>query len=978
MESAKHKHLACIPSSLFPHFFFLFALLISRQFSVANAQNATQRTVRVGVVLDLGSMAGKRSKTSISMALEDFYTINGNFSTKIEFEFRDSMNDVVSAASAAVDLLKNSQVEAIMGPLTSTETEFVAYMCNRSEVPLLSFSATSPAISPSHLPFFVRANLNDSSQSIPIAAFIQNFGWREAVPIYEESEYGSGIIPSLTDALLSVDTKIPYRLVIPTEATDDRIDSELYHLMTLQTRVFVVHMLPALASRFFQRVQVVGMMSEGYVWIVTDSVGDVLETFDPYIQNSMEGVVAFRPYFDLSDKVKSFNARFREQFRQDNPGTEVADPNIYQLWAYDAVWAMAMAVENSKVTNSTFVIPSSNDTTSDLSSIGVSETGPILLSAILGTTFGGLAGNFSLVDGQLELSAFEIVNVVGKSARSVGFWTPDKGITPEMDSNKGSNNANNLKSIIWPGDLTMAPKGWILPTNGKVLRIAVPAKVGFSVFVNVSGPVKKNVPTSEVTGYCIDIFNAALSKLPYAVPYEFYPLDVNSYNDLVYQVYLKNYDALVGDVTIRANRTNYVDFTMPYTESGVSMIVPLSSDSSQSMWIFLQPLTRELWLTSMAFFVFTGFVVWVIEHRINKEFRGTPWQQFGLIYYFAFSTLVFAHKEKLESNLSRFLVIIWVFVVLILTSSYTASLTSMLTVQQLQPSVTDVNQLLKQGDYVGYQDGSFVKDLLLKLGFEDGKLKNLSTADDYADALAKGSANGGVAAIFDEIPYVKVFLSQYCSNNYVMAGPTYKTDGFGFVFPRGAPLLQDLSRAVLSVTEGDEMTLIERKWLGDSDTCTSSSTSVSSSSSSLGFRSFAGLFIITGSVSGLMLLIYIGMFLYKERETLKNLTTIDQTPWEKIQAWFQHYDQFDQKLKSPTFKEYVRSPRSQEGSRDGAVRQTRFVGSSSPGNSSNQLSETSFDFAQGEATPPPEIESCSISNGGPTEEIELTGHSLEG
>lgn len=135
----------------------------------------------------------------------------------------------------------------------------------------------------------------------------------------------------------------------------------------------------------------------------------------------------------------------------------------------------------------------------------------------------------------------------------------------------------------------------------------------------------------------------------------------------------------------------------------------------------------------------------------------------------------------MESNLSRFVVLIWVFVVLILTSSYTASLTSMLTVEQLQPSVTDINQLVKQGDYVGYQDGSFVRDLLVKLGFKEEKLKSLTTADNYADALAKGSANGGVAAIFDEIPYVKVFLSQYCGNKYVMVSTTYKTDGFGFV-----------------------------------------------------------------------------------------------------------------------------------------------------------------------------------------------------
>jgi glutamate receptor, ionotropic, plant len=441
--------------------------------------------------------------------------------------------------SSAVDLLKNSQVAAIMGPQTSSETEFVAYLCNRSQVPLVSFSASSIAISPSHLPFFIRANLNDSSQSVPIAAFIQHFGWREVVPIYENSDYGSGIVPSLVDALQSVDTKIPNRLVISTEATDDQIDEKLYHLMTLQTRVFVVHMLPALASRFFHRVQMVGMMSEGFVWIVTDSVGDVLETLDPDVINGMEGVIGFRPYFPPSAKVKSFTAQFKRRFQQDNPGTEVEDPTIYQLWAYDAVWAMAKAVETAKVTDPSFVIPSSNGTTTDLSTLGVSQTGVKLLNALFDTTFGGLAGNFRLVDGQLQLLAFEIVNVVGKGPRSVGFWTLDKGIIREIDSNSGNNNANNLKSIIWPGDLNVAPKGWVVPTNGKVLRIAVPAKPGFSVFINVSGPIKNNVPTSAVTGYCIDVFNEALSKLPYATPYEFYPLSMDSYNDLVYLVYLK-------------------------------------------------------------------------------------------------------------------------------------------------------------------------------------------------------------------------------------------------------------------------------------------------------------------------------------------------------------------------------------------------------------------------------------------------------
>lgn len=137
-------------------------------------------------------------------------------------------------------------------------------------------------------------------------------------------------------------------------------------------------------------------------------------------------------------------------------------------------------------------------------------------------------------------------------------------------------------------------------------------------------------------------------------------------------------------------------------------------------------------------------------------------------------------EEKLESNLSRFMVIIWVFVVLILTSSYTANLTSMLTVQRLQPTVTSVQDLLRNRDFVGYHKDSIVAYWLEEMGFRKETLLGYSTVEEYADALQRGSDNGGVSAIFDEIPYLKVFLSKYCEG-YTMVGPTYRLGGFGFV-----------------------------------------------------------------------------------------------------------------------------------------------------------------------------------------------------
>ena len=110
----------------------------------------------------------------------------------------------------------------------------------------------------------------------------------------------------------------------------------------------------------------------------------------------------------------------------------------------------------------------------------------------------------------------------------------------------------------------------------------------------------------------------------------------------------QKFDAVVGDTTITANRSSFVDFTLPYTESGVSLVVPIKDNGTRNAWIFLKPLSRDLWITSGCFFVFIGFVVWILEHRINDDFRGPPAHQIGTSLWYSFSTMVFAQR-KLQS-----------------------------------------------------------------------------------------------------------------------------------------------------------------------------------------------------------------------------------------------------------------------------------------------------------------------------------------
>lgn len=132
------------------------------------------------------------------------------------------------------------------------------------------------------------------------------------------------------------------------------------------------------------------------------------------------------------------------------------------------------------------------------------------------------------------------------------------------------------------------------------------------------------------------------------------------------------------------------------------------------------------------------------------------------------------------SNLARFVVLVWCFVVLILTQSYTASLTTLLTVQQLQPATNDIKELIRRGENVGYQRGSFVLGILKQLGFNEKNLVIYNSPEECDELFEKGRANNGIAAAFDEVPYMKLFLGQYCSK-YTMVEPTFKTAGFGFV-----------------------------------------------------------------------------------------------------------------------------------------------------------------------------------------------------
>lgn len=776
--------------------------------------------VNIGLIAEMGSWEGNLVRSFVSMALNDFRRLNQGTGTRVALHVRDSMS-----IADALDLLENVKVQAIIALKMSNEEMFLARLADAFNVPLLSLSSLSPSV---HLPYFIQVAEDEVNQFHGIAALVKAFEWRSFVFLHEDAPNARYIHDIFEENHLDIAHRIP----IFDQTTDDQIIHELDKAKATKSSLFVLHLSPSLSSRVFTIAKMLGMMRTGFAWIVTSKVMNFLESWNSSLCEPMQGALGFKSYVPDSSKLQNLTMRWRKEFEQRGSTVEARELSLVGLWAYDAAWALALTIDKL-----------------DISRTKILSIGPSILSKITDSRFTGLAGEFHLTNKKLVRGAYEIRNILCNVERRVGFWTSTYGLTKDLLSHDVLS-SDNLSTVIWPGlPLTTPPQRRLAETSRKRFRVVIPANVRFPELVDVRHDIKSN--TTTYGGFCMDVFHAAFERLGHNISPEYILFDNEngSYNDLVSQVYLQNMDAAVGDITILANRSENVDFTAPFSDLGVGLMVKLENDP----WFFLKPLSPALWTVSACSFVVMGSIVWLIEHPINEEFQGSLAQQIGAVLWFSVSTLVYANRERLRSNASRFIVGVWFFVVLILTSSYIANLSSLLTVAQFK---------YEKSHYIGYSANSYVRRMVDNLNFGDDRLKPYQSPEQYYDALTKGSKHGGVDAILEEVPYIKALIARN-PGEYAMVKSSSKTSGFGFAFPKGSSMVHEMSRAIAELREEGKLLEMENEWfkyrsvLSDDDIEPPKLTP-------LNIHQFTGLFLINGVSEAVAVIAFIA-FLVREK-----------------------------------------------------------------------------------------------------------------
>ncbi|KAL8215117.1 hypothetical protein R6Q57_004566 [Mikania cordata] len=813
---------------------------------LVNMSSSSKHAIPVGVILDMKSLFGQMVHSSFLMAISDFYFLNDEYKTRLVLHTRDSKGDALQAISVASDLLENLKVQAIIGPESLLEAKFLSILGDKTKVPVLSLIASSSFNSDQHR-YLLQLPQDETIQWKGLAALTTSFKWTDVILIHEDSEFGRESVPYMIDSFLEKKIHISYKSAISSLATDDQIVDKLRKLSDLQETVFIIHCSHYLAFRILVYAKRVGLMAQGYAWIVTDKTMDFFDPMelDEEVVESFQGVLGLKYLIPSSNQLNNFTKRWRKE-------TLLSNPSIFSLLAYDAIFAIGMAVE--RIESRPFKDGKRNIDAMDLTNIQASsKSGMMLLKELLNVRFMGLSGEFHLLNRKSVAKPLEIVNVFGKGEKRVGFWTEDDGITMYIKSKPNYRNKsfiNGLESIIWPGGSMIHPRRLKMQTSKK-LQIGVPMLVGFEEFLTVEHNPQTNATIAK--GFCVDVFDAAIKALSYEVSYEFVPfvynktLNSEAYNQLIREVYLQKYDAVVGDTTITANRSLYVDFTIPYTDLGVGTVIK-DDQNSRKIWWFLEPLDTYMWVVTTLSFFIIGATIWFLEHHHqDSAFRG-PWHGVvGPVLWFSFSTLTFSQRAKLLSNLSRLLVIVWLFIVLVMITCYNAALSSMLTIQQIR--------LTQKGIDIGYHAGSFVEGVIVNnSNFKDPSLLPYTSLAEYKRALEGGSKKGGVVAIMDELPYIKLFLAKYGSA-YRLVSYEPSTNGFGFVFPKGSQLASNLSREISKLREEGELLKLEKKWFKRDSSFLPEDSQVGNPTT-LTLYNFRGLFLIGGITLILVFLLH--------------------------------------------------------------------------------------------------------------------------
>jgi len=253
-------------------------------------------------------------------------------------------------------------------------------------------------------------------------------------------------------------------------------------------------------------------------------------------------------------------------------------------------------------------------------------------------------------------------------------------------------------------------------------------------------------------------------------------------------------DAAVGALTITSERERGADFSHPFLSSGLGIAVRRDGASG---WLAVgEHIVSGPFLTLMGgligLLLLVGVLTWLLEKSRNQQFGGSAADGIGSGFWWSVVTMTtVGYGDKAPQTVAgRTLAVIWMLTSVILVSSFTASITTALTVGELSSKIQGPEDLARA--LVLTAEGSTSEQFLAANRYDHQALPSLTQAlDRLADQVAD-------AVVYDAPILRHLVLQRYADRLKVLPG-SFEPQDYGIAFPTGSALREPVNQQLLKL-----------------------------------------------------------------------------------------------------------------------------------------------------------------------------------
>lgn len=343
-----------------------------------------------------------------------------------------------------------------------------------------------------------------------------------------------------------------------------------------------------------------------------------------------------------------------------------------------------------------------------------------------------------------------------------------------------------------------APEDAVLSSLAEPLRVVTQRFEPFVIYEN-----------QQYQGFSVDLWDAIAAELD--IPYDL--VGVNSVAKLLDEVRRGAADAAVAGVGITSQGEETLDFSYPYYESGLQVMVRGSGGQAGMLLSTVGAVLRSPRLYyGVGIFVLTLLIVahllWFSERRHNSQipdgYLHGIWDSF---WWAAVTVTTVGYGDRVpEKFWGRFFGLIWMFAGYFVFAYFTASIATTFTVQELQGNINGPEDLPgKRIATISNSAAAEYLDLQTNLRFRD-----YSTREETLEALKKQE----VDAVVYDAPVLQYFVTHEGQGRYEVVGDVFQVLNYGIALQQKSPYREPINATLLKLYETGKYDEIYQKWFG--------------------------------------------------------------------------------------------------------------------------------------------------------------------